>query len=795
MKKLFSLFLALAACTGTIFASNTQVDGIWYNFDNSSMTAEVTYRGPSYTAYTEEYASSLIIPSIVTYNAKTYSVTSIGDLAFFGCTGLTSVTIPNSVTSIGDYAFGYTGLTSPVFNAHVFAYLPTSYSGSYTIPNGIELIAGTAFNSCTGLTSVTIPNSVTSIGRAAFSGCTGLTSIVIPNSVTSIGDWAFSECTNLISATIPNSVTSIGERAFYSCTGLTSVTMPNSVTSIGDFAFSGCTGLTSPVFNAHVFAYLPTSYSGSYTIPNGIELIAGTAFYGCTGLTSVTIPNSVTSIGQGAFYGCTGLTSPVFNAHVFAYLPTSYSGHYSIPEGIEQIGGGAFSGCKSLTSVTIPNSVTSIGRGAFYGCTGLTSVLCLGETPPVLDDMVFYFYHNNDYYVLGNFSIHVPCGALETYQNAEGWSEYASKIKYTPYPSYTINKKAESGYISTTTTDFTICDEPLVICTAKPNRGYQFIRWADGNTDNPRTIELTQDTTMEAIFDYLLEGKCGKDSALTWKFNPSTMALDITGKGALSENYTYGTFIESLTIGNEVTSIGQSAFYGCNNLKNIIIGSSVKVLEEAAFYGCSAIETITCYSQRPPTVNNYALYGLDYSTIVYVPADYLNTYVMHDSWGLYDVRPLGAKSTETTEVTVTPAENTAEVVWPSVSGATTYELVIKDKNGNIICTLVFNTNGQLTSIAFNAPARNNAPQQTQGTGFSFTVTGLDSGTGYDLTITAKDSNGSTLDTQTASFTTTGAQGIDNVSAIHGESTKLLRNGQILILRGDKTYTLDGQEVK
>lgn len=337
----------------------------------------------------------------------------------------------------------------------------------------------------------------------------------------------------------------------------------------------------------------------------------------------------------------------------------------------------------------------------------------------------------------------------------------------------------------------------LVELTAIPNRGYQFVRWTDGNTENPRTIELTQDTTLEAIFDYLLEGKCGKDSALSWKFDPSTMALNITGKGALSENYTYGTFIESLTIGNEVTVIGYEAFEKFKDLKNIIIGTSVKVLEEQAFKGCAAIETITCYSQRPPTVNNRALEGLDYSTIIYVPADYLNTYVMHDTWGLYDVRPLGAKSTETTEVTVTPAENTVDVIWPAVSGAATYELVVKDKDGNVICTLIFNANGQLTQIAFNAPGRDNAPQQTQSTGFAFTVTGLDSGTGYDLTITSKDNNGSTLNSQTVSFTTAGEpQAVENVSTnTAGEFHKLLRDGQIFILRCDKTFTVTGQEIR
>ena len=592
---------------------------------------------------------------------------------------------------------------------------------------------------------------VTSPSSGGYSGEIIIPSSVTYNSVTysvtSIGGGAFDLCGGLTSIEIPNSVTSIGGSAFYGCSGLTSIEIPNSVTSIGGSAFAYCSGLTS------------------IDIPNSVTSIGGRAFVYCSSLTSMTIPNSVTSIGDEAFAYCCGLTS------------------LTIGNSVTSIGEEAFYKCSGLTSVTIGNSVKSIGSDAFYGCTGLTSVTIEAETPPTLDESAFPYTY---------CSIYVPCGTLDAYKTA--WSAYASQIKYAPYSSYTINKKAENGNITTSSTDFTMCDaEHLAICTANPDRGFYFVHWADGNTENPRTIELTQDTTMEAIFDYLLSCKCGKDSALTWTFEPASMALNITGKGALSENYTYGTFIESLTIGNEVTTIGEDAFYKCANLKNVIIGSSVKVLEESAFYRCSAIETITCYGQRPPTVNQNALYGLDYSTIVYVPADYLETYKMHDAWGLYDVRPLGAKSTETTDVNVTPAENTAEVAWPAVSGAATYELVIKDKSGNVICTLIFNSNGQLTQIAFNAPSRNNAPQQTQAAGFSFTVTGLENGTSYDLTITSKDNNGGTLDTKTVSFTTTGEQGVEEVPSDQVQRTKFLRNGQIFILRGDKTYTLQGQE--
>ncbi|WP_279162853.1 leucine-rich repeat domain-containing protein [Muribaculum intestinale] len=190
------------------------------------------------------------------------SVTSIGISAFYNCSGLTSVTIGNSVTSIGNSAFSNcSGLISiivdesnPSFSsiegilynndATTLIYCPITKK-TVTIPNSVTSIGYSAFSGCSGLTSVTIPNSVTSIGERAFSGCSGLTSVTIGNSVTSIGYYAFDGCYGLTSVTIPNSVTTIVQSAFSNCRGLTSVTIGNSVTSIGKYAFSGCSKLTS----------------------------------------------------------------------------------------------------------------------------------------------------------------------------------------------------------------------------------------------------------------------------------------------------------------------------------------------------------------------------------------------------------------------------------------------------------------------------------------------------------------------------------------------------------------------
>ena len=305
------------------------------------------------------------------------SVTSIGTAAFYNCRSLTSITIPDSVTSIGEVAFGSCmGLTSVTIPDSVTVIDSRTFEAcsgltSITISKNLSRIGDSAFNGCSSLTSVTIPDSVTKIESSTFYGCTSLTSITIPNSVTSIGGSAFNGCSSLTSITIPNSVTSIGDKTFYGCTSLTSITIPNSVTSIYSSTFVGCDNLTSIVVDQSNEIYdsrdncnaIITKNNNqlvvgckSTIIPNSVTSIGGSAFSSCRGLTSITIPNSVTSIGDKTFYGCISLTS------------------ITIPNSVTSIGGYAFNGCSSLTSITIPNSVTSIYSNTFYDCTSLTSI-------------------------------------------------------------------------------------------------------------------------------------------------------------------------------------------------------------------------------------------------------------------------------------------------------------------------------------------------------------------------------------------------------------------------------------
>ena len=378
------------------------------------------------------------------------AITSLGSNIFRNCTGLTEITIPNTVTTIGDSTFaGCTGLTA------------------ITIPNSVTAVGNNAFGRCTELTEINIGNGLASTanlflsgdklksinvagGNNNFSSIGGVlfnktgtslnryprgkpeTTYEIPVSVTSIGNNAFQNCTGLTSITIPNSVTTIGNYAFSGCTGLTSMTIPNSVTTIGNYAFQNCTGLTS------------------MTIPNSVTSIGNQAFRGCTGLTSMTIPASVTTIGTNVFALCTGLTEITADENntyfasqdgilynnqktTFVAVPLGLT-RAIIPNSITSIPASTFSGCTGLTSMTIPNSVTTIGDSTFAGCTGLTHIINLRTTPQGISGNVF----GNVTYA--DLNLFVPTSALTAYKAVGVWEDFKNVLSIeTPKPTAIAN--------------------------------------------------------------------------------------------------------------------------------------------------------------------------------------------------------------------------------------------------------------------------------------------------------------------------------------------------------------------
>ena len=377
------------------------------------------------------------------------NVTSIGDYAFFDCTGLINVIIEDGwkFLNLGSNVF----YGCPISKLYLGRSL-SSYSfrdietlTDVTIGNSVTSIGDSAFSGCTGLSEISIPGSVTSIGDRAFSGCTGLTEISIPGSVKSIGDYAFQDCSlsnvviedgeqaiwfgyysfygcpitklylgrslgsspfkdikTLIDVIIGNNVTSIGNSAFNGCTGLTEMSIPNSVTSIGDSAFQGCTGLTEISIPGSVTSIGNSAFAGctglaKISIPNGATSIGDYAFYGCTGLTEISIPNGVTGIGDYAFYNCACLTEISINNGATNIGGHAFFGCYnlrsvSISNSVTSIEDSAFERCHSLTSVAIPNSVTSIGSAVFQDCSDLTSVTIGNSVEGIGDNAFTYCY-------------------------------------------------------------------------------------------------------------------------------------------------------------------------------------------------------------------------------------------------------------------------------------------------------------------------------------------------------------------------------------------------------------------
>lgn len=401
------------------------INGINYWLNTETKTATVT-------KHPGDYSGKIVIPSNVTYNGVKYSVTSIGVFAFALCKNLTTVNIPNSVTSIGNGAFQSSSLTT------------------VNIPNSVTNIGRGAFYLCSGLTSIVIPNNLTTIEEKAFFQCQKLTSITIPGSITSIGESAFCGCSSLTSITvspentvydsrdncnaiietstntlvfgcmntkIPNSVTSISEDGFYCCSSLKAINIPNSVTNIETGAFMGCYRLESisvspgnTVYdsrdncNAIIEKATNTLIVGckNSVIPNSVIRIGKEAFY-ASELDDIIIPNSVTEIEEKAFGTCDRLQSIV------------------IPNGVINIGKAAFYECVYLKTVKISNSVKNIGDKAFQNCYQLTDVYVNNLTPPILSMMSF----SNK----GKITLHVPKGARATYLKAENWNGFKEIVE------------------------------------------------------------------------------------------------------------------------------------------------------------------------------------------------------------------------------------------------------------------------------------------------------------------------------------------------------------------------------
>ena len=539
-------------------------------------------------------------------NVKIDSVTSKENDAFHGCSSLTSITIGRGVSGFNIYDFGkcynlksfivdggnanYMSLDGNLYSKDgttLIHYAIGKTDSSFIIPDGVQHIESYAFRDCVSLINITIPDSVTSIGNNAFSGCSGLTNITIPDSVTSIGNDAFRGCTGLTNVAIPDGVTSIGNYAFYQCTGLTNVTIPDGVTSIGNYAFSGCTGLTS------------------ISIPDSVTSIGDYAFHDCYKLVEVVNHSSLeitlgsSDHGEVVYYAKevhTG-TSKIDNQNgylFYTYDGVSYLLGYVgmdtdlvLPDDYNgenyDIYWYAFYDCDSLVSITIPDSVTSIGYRAFYDCDSLVSITIPDSVTSIGD----YAFH--DCYklveVVNHSSLEITLGSSD-----HGEVAYYAKEVHTGMSKI----DNQNGYIFYTykginyLLGYVGMETELVLPDDYNGENYDIYQYAFDGCD--RLESVTIGNGVEQIGDSAF---CFCNCLTNITIGDGVTDID-------PHAFAFCDRLMSVTIPDSVTSIGHNTFSMCTSLVSVTIGNGIKIMGQSMFTGCTNLTSI----KIPDSVTN-----------------------------------------------------------------------------------------------------------------------------------------------------------------------------------------------
>ena len=651
--KLIALLAFLLSAPQAMFAYDFSQNGLSYDIlSTEDKTCEVDDCSSN--------LSTVVIPSTVVNNGTTYTVTSIGFEAFSN-SRLTTVEIPSSVTSIGEWAFyGCSSLTA------------------IEIPSSVTSIGEWAFYGCSSLTSVEIPSSVTSIGNSAFEDCNSLTAIEIPNSVTSIGSSAFSGCSGLTAVEIPNSVTSIGESAFYGCSGLTSVEIPNSVTSIGSSAFSRCDRLHSVTIGAGVL-YIASAFStpekviwlwntppeGYRSAEGSVNYVANTSYNGlrnvkvypylsslfevggikyvpvspsertCEAIDCAYDTTSVVRIGRTVNYQ--GVEMTVENIRPYTCYDNDRMKTLHLDGYVGDVGDYAFYDCDSLAGIIIPNTVDSLGASCFQGCTALTQATInatgnLGascfESCTALTQATI-----NVNGSLGE-SCFQGCTALAQATLGAGvtgiWRscfEDCSSLAEITIPAAVDSIGNNVFKECTSLANVTIADRDSVL-TLGYNKAYY-----SSEDDEP----MFADCPLNAVYigGNISYSTDASDGYSPFYRNTSLESVTITDKETeISENEFYGcTNLKNVTLGDGIEAIGSYAFSGCAALEDFTFGSSLDSIGKEAFSDCTAMTRLVSRTAIPPVCGPQALDDINKWTCkLYVPDASIDAYKAADQW-------------------------------------------------------------------------------------------------------------------------------------------------------------------
>ena len=484
---------SLSQISYTVFAGCNNVRHIYYNAINA-VCSFMTSGG---------YQSSLPVSSLHSLVIGD-SVQTLHSYSFTNATSLDSVSIGLSLATIDTCAF--IGCS----NVHYLCYNAVNCSdASFCSTQGST--PSHAFRPFTQLSSLTLGSSVLRIPSYAFYGMTGITSLALPQSLQTIGNYSFAQCNNINTLLLlPNTLTSIGSFAFQGCSHLNStIQFPASLTTIGIGAFRDCDSIF----------FLNTGTSPA--------AIPAEAFYGCDRLFQITIGSNTPSIGDSAFSNCSRLTSATLGAALTAIGNNAFRGCYRLvtplfPHSLTSIGPNAFYGCSLLgEQLTFPASLSYIGNGAFSNTASIATITMLGSTPPAISSGTFGSASSSTH-------VFVPCGALLAYFMADYWENFTNLTETSPYSLTLYVNNPIMG--SASVTQQPGCTSSVAIIQAVANTDYHFLRWNDGNTANPRTLNINSDTTFTAYFvsDY---------SYITVTCNDSTRG-SVSGTGLYSYNAT-----------------------------------------------------------------------------------------------------------------------------------------------------------------------------------------------------------------------------------------------------------------
>lgn len=664
-----------------MYGHDCEVDGIYYNLNQSDKTASVTYYGTSNKS--AKYSGKIYIPSDILYNGDNYKVEEIGDSAFYDCKELTSIKVL------------YTERENLDDNNFARAIQKES---RIIITFYLKKIGSHAFYGCTNLSKVELPDiNLHSIGDHAFYGCQSLQTITIPSCIKSIGEWAFGGCEGLNSVNItdlsawcgisfedsnsnplnyahhlllnnkeiseliiPEKVNIIGNYTFVECLGITSVVMHDNVTSIGKDAFSNCRNLVSIKFpeklqTIDLFAFFNCDKLASVILPNELKKIGNGAFCSCRSIKNIIIPNSVTEIGACSFSHCDSLTSVILGSEVKIidnYVEGGCFGRHKslnilivdknnkvydsrndcngiiethtntliygikatvIPNDVVSIGNNAYSECANLTEVHIPYSVNKLDTASFYGCTNLRTVICDAKTPPTVNYGAFGDVQ------LSEATLYVRARSVREYTTAKVWRDFG-KIIALPF------QQIDGVY-------YDILDEgkktACVIAGPEKYRGDIIIKCSvtiDGSKydvveiDEKAFLGCTEVTSIHIPQSITTIGQQAFDGCtdLTSVYIDSEKITSAKYSNKYSLNTVFGSQVSFYILGNSINKIGDYAFYNCTNLQSVTLPDSLVNIGEFSFSSCTGLTSVAI-PKNVVSIGKNAFYGCTHINCVTIP--------------------------------------------------------------------------------------------------------------------------------------------------------------------------------